>query len=289
MIPHSVLLRAHEHARFIGDAIDSLLQQTEPPGEIVVYDDGGTDAILALVRGYGDRVRLVAGDRMARPPRLAEAHALHVAFAASRGGLIFLLDPEDRFKPAKIERYAAAFEYHPDAVLVQAPLERIDAGGAVVGVTVEPRKHVANHLREIYRQQDVNFFYPGSALAFSRYYMERVLPLPVEDGLPLWADTRLCMPAAYHGRIVTLPDPLTERRCAGPPPDPARTELRAHQIQQTFLRARVFNEFCRRHGLRTISPWRSPRFYLQLFRRVLPPRVGTALMRRAPMIRDSLI
>lgn len=284
MLEHSVLIYSCNHAPFIVECVESVLEQTLPPAEVIVYDDGSSDGTRALLRLYRDRLRLIEGRRETRPPFVAEAHALETAFAASRGRVIFLLEGDDRFKPDKLARYVAAFENHPDASVVQAPLEKIDARGASLGINLEPRKHVTNHLREIYRQQDVNFFYPTSALAFSRYYIERVLPLAVDDRLPLWTDARLCIPAAYYGRIVTLPDALTDWRCHAQS-DAARAPISRAQIEQTLLRARVFNAFCRRHGLRTISPWRSPRFYAQLALYAMPPRLAAyflARVRRAP-------
>lgn len=272
MLEHSVLIHACNHAPFIRTCIDSLLAQTQPPDEIIVYDGGSTDGTLDTLRSYGDRLRLICGEHENHPAYVAEAHAIQTAFGEARGRLIFLLDGDDCFKPDKIARYTAAFDDYPDASVVQAPLERIDQAGNQVGAVFDPRFHVTNHLREIYRRHDVNFFYPASALAFSRYYLERVLPLDIEDGLPLWTDARLCIPAAYYGRVVTLLDPMTEWRCHTTT-DQARAHSSARQLQQIFIRARVFNTFCQRYGLRTISPWRNRRLYLHLLRYVMPSRL----------------
>jgi glycosyltransferase involved in cell wall biosynthesis len=278
MIEHSILIHSRNDARFIHDCVDSVLAQTEPPEEIIVYDSGSTDGTLALLRAYGDRIRLIKGDRPVRSPHLVDAHAVQSAFAASRGQIIFLLEGDDRFKPEKVARYRAAFDQHPDAAIVQAPVERIDQRGRSLGVHLEPRFHITHHLREIYRRQDVNFFYPMSALALSRNYLERVLPLELDDDLPLWTDARLCMPAAYFGRIVTLLDPLTDWR-RHTSTDNARDRSHALQVRQAFMRARVFNRFCRRHNLQTISPWLNRRLYLHLLSQTLPPRIAERCIR----------
>ena len=280
MIEHSVLIHTFNDARFVHDCVDSVLAQTQPPEEIIVYDSGSTDGTLTLLRAYGERLRLLKGARSNLSPHLAEAHAFQAAFAESRGQNIFLLEGDDRFKPEKIARYAAAFERHPDAAVVQAPLERIDHRGRSLGVHLEPRFHVTHHLREIYRRQDVNFFYATSALAFSLNYLERVFPLELDDGLPLWTDARLCIPAAYYGRIVTLLDPLTDWR-RHTSRDNARDYSHAEQVRQLFMRARVFNRFCRRHHLHPISPWLNRRLYLHLLRSVMPRRMFAFCVARA--------
>jgi glycosyltransferase involved in cell wall biosynthesis len=280
MLEHSVLIYTRNHGGFIDECIASVLAQSVPPAEIIVYDDGSTDGTVEAVRRYGDRVRLICGEGLCQRPFLAEAHAIQTAFAYSRGRIVFLLDGDDRFKTEKIARYLAAFDAHPDAAVVQAPLERVDQSGHALGLTFEPRCHVTNHLREIYRRHDVNFFYPTSALAFSRYYLERIFPLDLDDGLPLWTDARLCIPAAYFGRIVTLLDPLTDWRYYASA-DTARNSSGGHQLRQIFVRAEVFNTFCRRNKLRTITPWRNRRMYLHLLRYMMPARLFDYLVRHA--------
>ncbi len=265
----SVLVNTHNHGPFIEAAVASLLTQTVPPDEIIVYDDASTDDTVSRLRRQGDRLIVIAGGDSDRPNFLRQANAVQTAFARSTGRLVFLLDGDDCFKPAKIEHHGAALAAHPDAALIQAPMDKIDPQGRPLGDSREPRKHVTDHLQRIYRLQDVDFYYPTSALAFSRAYLERVLPLDFSDGLPLWIDTRLGMFAPFFGRVITLPDTHTEWR-RHPGSDSLGVRSRQLAIRQTLMRARVFNGFCRRHGLPTISPWRNRRFYLQLVRRVLP-------------------
>jgi len=269
MTDTSVLVNTYNHAPYIGECVDSLLAQTRRPSEIIVYDDGSSDGTVGILREYGRRITLIEGKRTGRPPHIAQANAIQCAFAASTGQLVFLLDGDDRFKANKIERYAAAFAKHPDSTLVQAPMEKIDCHGRAIGTNVEPRKHIIDHLQAIYRRNDVDFFYPTSALAFSREYLEKALPLDFSDNLPLWTDTRLSVIAPYFGTVTMLPDAYTDWRRHGNS-DSIRARSKGLQIRQTLMRTQVFNSFCRRHGFRTISPWRNTRLYLQLVRYAVP-------------------
>jgi glycosyltransferase involved in cell wall biosynthesis len=268
-IKTSVLLNTHNHGHFIEDCIESVLVQTVLPDEIIVYDDGSEDDTVARLKRYSRRITLIEGRALSLPSYLRQANAVQTAFSRSSGQLIFLLDGDDRFKRDKIERYLAAFRASPDASLIQAPMDKIDAHGRMLGSNLEPRKHVVEHLAEIYRQQDVDFYYPTSALAFSRSYLESVIPIDFSDGCALWTDTRLSIIAPYYGRVLTLPETLTEWRRHSDS-DSIRARARNLQIQQTLMRTQVFNSFCKRYGLRTISPWRNTRFYKQLLRFSLP-------------------
>lgn len=268
-ITTSVLLNTWNHGKYIEDSIESLLVQTVLPTEIIVYDDGSQDDTVARLRQYSSRITLIEGKPLLLPSHLRQANAVQAAFSRSSGNLIFLLDGDDRFKRQKIEHYVAAYAEHRGASLIQAPMDKIDAHGRMLGSNVEPRKHVIEHLSEIYRQQDVDFYYPTSALAFSRSYLESVIPLDFSDGCPLWIDTRLSIIAPYFGRVLTLSETLTEWRRHSDS-DSLRTRSRNLQIRQTLMRTQVFNSFCRRQGLRTISAWRNTRFYKQLLRFSLP-------------------
>jgi glycosyltransferase involved in cell wall biosynthesis len=268
-IKTSVLINTWNHANYIEECIESVLVQSHLPDEIIVYDDGSTDNTVARLRQYANRITLIEGKALSLPSYLRQANAVQTAFSKSTGELIFLLDGDDRFKRHKLQDYVAAYAASYDVALVQAPMEKIDAHGRILGSNVEPRKHVVEHLSEIYRQQDVDFYYPTSALAFSRAYLETILPLDFSDGCALWIDTRLSITAPYYGRVLTLPQNLTEWRRHSES-DSMRARARNLQIRQTLMRTQVFNCFCRRYGLRTISAWRNARFYKQLLRFSLP-------------------
>ena len=55
----SVINPNYNHARFLGDAVRSVLGQTYRPVEIIVVDDGSTDNSGKVAAGFGDQIRYI--------------------------------------------------------------------------------------------------------------------------------------------------------------------------------------------------------------------------------------
>jgi glycosyltransferase involved in cell wall biosynthesis len=89
--------------RYLGEALESILNQTYRPIEVIVVDDGSADATPVVIGRYGDRIRSFrqenAGPAAARNKALSEARADFIAF----------LDADDLWHPEKLERQFARF------------------------------------------------------------------------------------------------------------------------------------------------------------------------------------
>lgn len=93
----SVIIPAYNSERTIGRAIESVLNQTRPAGEIIVIDDGSADNTAELVRAFGSRVTLMqqenAGVSVARNAGIQAAANEWIAF----------LDADDEWLPNKLQ------------------------------------------------------------------------------------------------------------------------------------------------------------------------------------------
>lgn len=120
----SVIIPSYNHSAFVRQCIDSVLVQTFRDYEIVVVDDGSTDGSLDILRGYGDRIRLICQQN-----RGTQA-ARNSGIAASSGEFIAILDSDDAWLPEKLERQMEVFERRPEVGLVYSFAEVVDADGA---------------------------------------------------------------------------------------------------------------------------------------------------------------
>mgnify|MGYP001267181171 CR=1 FL=1 len=85
----SVVVPAYNAERYLAEAVDSVLNQAVPPGEVIVVDDGSTDATGDIARSFGPPVRV-----MTRPNGGIGA-ARNSALSEVTGDLLAFLDADD--------------------------------------------------------------------------------------------------------------------------------------------------------------------------------------------------
>jgi glycosyltransferase involved in cell wall biosynthesis len=121
----SVLLAAHDAERFLAHAVASILGQTFAELELIVVDDGSTDATPEILAAFDDpRLRRIRNEE-----RLGLAASLNRALDEARGRHVARLDADDVALPRRLERQLARIGATPRvAVLGSAALE-VDGHG----------------------------------------------------------------------------------------------------------------------------------------------------------------
>ncbi len=106
----SVIIPVHDAGRWLAQALASVAAQTYRDREVVIVDDGSTDAAtLALLDAAAKR----PGVTVHRTPNRGPAAARNLAVERARGELIVPLDADDRLAPAFLERTVAALDAAP--------------------------------------------------------------------------------------------------------------------------------------------------------------------------------
>jgi glycosyltransferase involved in cell wall biosynthesis len=100
----SIIIPCYNAERWLSHAILSCLEQTYRPIEIIVIDDGSTDASLDIIKSYDKAITWEAG-----PNRGGNA-ARNRGFALSKGKYIQFLDADDYLLPEKVAHDAAFLE-----------------------------------------------------------------------------------------------------------------------------------------------------------------------------------
>ena len=127
----SVIIPAYNAARFIGEALQSVLQQTFQDFEIIVVDDGSTDDTARVVAGIADpRIRYVYQENKGLSS--ARNHGLRLA----QGGYIALLDADDMWQPQYLARMIETLQNNAQAGAAYCGFRYMDAAGRPLKVVV---------------------------------------------------------------------------------------------------------------------------------------------------------
>jgi glycosyltransferase involved in cell wall biosynthesis len=114
----SVIIPVYNCQAYLAEAIDSVLSQTCPPGEIIVVDDGSSDDSRDVAMRYSGQVRYVHQENQG----IGAARNRGVDLAA--GDLLAFLDADDVWLPNKLAIQMAAFESKPDLDMVLGQVEQ---------------------------------------------------------------------------------------------------------------------------------------------------------------------
>ncbi len=134
----SVIIPSYNGARYIRETLESVLGQTYTPLEIIVVDDGSTDATAALVKGIAPRVTLITQARQGHPA------TRNRGVSAASGRFLSFLDHDDVWTPSKIEAQMNCFRREPSLDLVFGHIqnfftpEMTDAETRLVRVPLHP-------------------------------------------------------------------------------------------------------------------------------------------------------
>lgn len=124
----SVIMPARDAARFIGPAVQSVLDQTYGDWELIVVDDGSKDETQRVLGGFADsRLRVVTQDATA-----GVSAARNAALRVARSEFVANLDADDVWLPGKLARQVAALDDDPALGFVYTESSSIDAEGHVI-------------------------------------------------------------------------------------------------------------------------------------------------------------
>jgi glycosyltransferase involved in cell wall biosynthesis len=119
----SAAIITHNRARYLEDAIRSVLDQSFSDLELIVVDDGSRDETPDVVAPYLDRIRYV------RQEHAGKAAARNAAVALARGSYFAFCDSDDMWYPDRLERQMDAFRRSPDVGMVHGHVAVVDERG----------------------------------------------------------------------------------------------------------------------------------------------------------------
>jgi glycosyltransferase involved in cell wall biosynthesis len=111
----SLITTLYNRETYLPDAIESVLSQTYPHLELILWDDGSTDDSLAICQHYAaqdPRIRVIAAPHQGRGPAVAQACAI------ATGKYLGLVDSDDLLAATAIAETVTYLETHPTIGMV---------------------------------------------------------------------------------------------------------------------------------------------------------------------------
>lgn len=199
----SVILNNYNYADYLEEAIQSVLKQTYSNYEIILVDDGSTDASREIIEKYADTYDKII-------PIFKEnggqTSAFNAAFERANGEIIALLDSDDYWYPEKLEKISAKHEQYQ---FVQHYLSN-NGTGIYRKVNTEINWH------KILMQYGYLYNHSvSSSLSFSRKLIEPFFPLLNEGDMRYCTDGILVMIALSLTEVGFIEEELGFYRIHG--------------------------------------------------------------------------
>jgi glycosyltransferase involved in cell wall biosynthesis len=234
----SVVIPIHNAARYLRDAVDSILNQQDVSLELILVDDGSTDGSSDILEQYGKRDPRV---RVFRPGRIGICNALNFAIRQSRSEWIARMDADDIALPYRLSTELRYLARNPECVAVGSGALQIDPNGYPISDVCLKSSH-DDIVDELLSGR-------GSAMIHPTVIMRKSSALDVGGYDPEYARTEdldLFLKLSEVGRLANLPDVLLLFRR-----HPNSYSVFATNSETLPIKTKIVNDALRRRGRRS--------------------------------------
>lgn len=178
----SIVVNNYNYARFLPEALDSVIKQMRGQDELIVVDDGSTDDSPAVLRQYQRDHGIVFIEQANR----GQMSTVRTGIEAARGDIVVLLDSDDYFLDGYLDRLREIYARHPDIsfVFANARIEgdstsaRDSMRGLFHRLELPPGRVGQTKWATLMFYEFVGV--PTSGLSLHRSLADRILSLPTE-------------------------------------------------------------------------------------------------------------
>lgn len=200
----TVLMAAHNAARWLRETIASVVAQDFASFEFVIVDDGSRDAtqrILAEAAALDPRIRIVT-----LRDNIGLTAALNRGLAVATAPLVARIDADDRCFPQRLSRQVRAFDLDPKLTILGSGYRLVDASGRVLGTLREALDEWQAHWLSGFSTPA-----PHPSFCFRRIAPSGE-PVRYDEGLSTAQDFDLWSRMAAMGKSRVLGEPLIDYR-----------------------------------------------------------------------------
>lgn len=210
----SVAMCTYNGAAFIAQQLDSIATQTILPNEIVICDDGSTDATLDIINSFSARFpNPITVHR--NSVNLGSIRNFEQAMRMCSGDIIMLSDQDDIWYPDRVERSLDELMSDKQIGYVFSDADLIDCEGVSLNKMLWKSVRFNNfHMKKFgdgASQAEMIIrrpFVTGATMAFKAGLRDKILPIPKDKTIKLHHDRWIALILSangYYGRAIHKP------------------------------------------------------------------------------------
>lgn len=195
----SIAMTTYNGERFLQEQLDSFLGQTRLPDELVVCDDGSSDATLDILHNFACQapfpVHIHCNEK-----NLGYARNFEKAASLCTQDIIFFSDQDDVWLPHKLEKMSLVFEQYPEVGMVFSDAFVSDCYLTYLGYSVYDQIPVKRYIDKILKPGEFTYFFfrklslLGCLTAINMKLCNELLPIPAywshDNWIPLAASIK---------------------------------------------------------------------------------------------------
>ncbi len=206
----SVVINNYNYARYLSESIESALNQTLAPCEVIIVDDGSVDDSAKIIEQYAGKVIAIFQENG------GQASAINRGYARATGDYIIFLDADDVLEPNCIEECNA---------YMQRGLGRLVFGMNYIDkesrLSLRRRESVESNLEVLgsfdIAEAKIQAFAgsPTSSNCFARWLLDRIMPIAPTSQFRICADQYLLLNSVAVGKVLKINKKLVRYRVHG--------------------------------------------------------------------------
>lgn len=207
----SVALCTYNGEKFLNKQIDSILKQTLPVDEIIVCDDGSTDATVSILESYKNLYPDLFHIYLNKI-NLNTVKNFEKAITLCNNEIIFLCDQDDIWQETKAEKVVNVFKSKDDVVTVFTNAFIIDENDQVLDIltlwdAIDLVKNKGYKFDFYNILNLVDNFCTGATMAIRKDLKKSILPFPIIKNF--YHDGWIAKVAALQNGLIFLDEKIT--------------------------------------------------------------------------------
>lgn len=243
----SVAVATYNNADFLVEQLNSIVNQTLPPDEIIIGDDASTDNTVEILKDFAEHSP-VETKIFFNPVNIGFIRNFNSIIDRCEGDVIFLSDGDDKWMARKIEKMVEVFQTAPDVGLVFSNAEYADFNLELLGQTIANKdlsdedklKIEEGKIFEILVKRNI---IAGAFSAFKSEYRKYFSPLPYN--LSIYHDAWISLVISSMAKVGYIKQPLSiYRQHSAQVTEVFRTEAKKNLNQEAMCEKAIlfYNE-----------------------------------------------